>query len=115
MGIRPERGAATLSPARRCTRDRAKPALARPLRALALAALVLSLGGCAGDSPFAALGPRVPDVPKVDPANYLSVGAPDVKRRPILSAPDQAKLQQNLENLSKDNGKALEAKIEQGT
>lgn len=115
MGIRPERGAATISAARRCTPNPAKPALARPARALALAALVLSLGGCAGESPFAALGPQVPNLPKVDPANYLSVGAPDVKRPPTLSPADQAKLQQNLENLSKDNGKALEAKIEQGT
>ncbi len=115
MGIRPERGTATVLPDRRTTADRAMTASGRSVRALGLLALVLTLGGCAGDSPFAALGPRIPDVPKVDAAAYLSVGAPDVKRPPTLNAADQAKLEKDLEALSKDNGKALEAAIEKGT
>lgn len=75
----------------------------------------LSLAGCAGDSPFALLDPKIPDVPKVEPANYITIGAPDVKRRPTLSPTDQAKLQKQLEGLSQDNGKSAAQAIEKGT
>ncbi len=110
MGIWPERVA---PPCRRMGLPTA--GALRAARLVLALGLGLGLGGCAGDSPLAFLQPKVPDVPKVDSANYLTIGAPEVKRPPTLSPADVDKLQKSLESQSKDNGKALEAAIEKGT
>ncbi|WP_156922350.1 hypothetical protein [Azorhizobium doebereinerae] len=108
--MRPERGALRLP----VTHKDASRAVRLGLRAAVLAA-ALALAGCAGDSPLAFLNPHVPDVPKVEPTAYPTLGAPDVKRMPVLTPDAQAKLQKDLETLSKDNGKSLEQAIEKGT
>ncbi|GGF55801.1 hypothetical protein GCM10007301_14320 [Azorhizobium oxalatiphilum] len=109
--MRPQQGAERL----RITEFRTGSAVGARMRAAVLVlGAALSLAGCAGDSPMAFLDPKVPDVPKVEPANYITIGAPEVKRRPTLSPADQTKLQQQLEGLSKDNGKSVEQAIEKG-
>ncbi|MGU3494881.1 hypothetical protein ACLBXM_12625 [Xanthobacteraceae bacterium A53D] len=85
----------------------------RRLGAAVALASTLALAGCAGDSPASFLDPHVPEVPKVDPAAFPTVGAPEVKRRATLTPDAQAKLQRDLEVLSRDKGKSVERAIQQ--
>ncbi|WP_454917211.1 hypothetical protein [Xanthobacter sediminis] len=73
-------------------------------RPLVLAAVMAGgLTGCTGDAPLSLPVPPRPDVPEVATDSYPSVGAPERTGRPVLTDTQRAKLQGDLERLSKDN------------
>lgn len=83
-------------------RTRMPPPFSLLLRPLALAA-ALGLAGCSGDTPLSLPVPPHPDVPEVATDSYPTVGAPERTGRPVLTEAQRAKLQGDLERLSKDN------------
>lgn len=112
MVMRPQGGAL-----RRADRTTGARRLApRAGRFAAVVAAAALLAGCAAgpDSPFAVFQPRVPDLPKVDPAAYPNLSTPDVARKPTLTPEAQAKLQKDLERVSKDQGNSVLQSIEKG-
>ncbi|OYX15188.1 MAG: hypothetical protein B7Z15_01470 [Rhizobiales bacterium 32-66-8] len=64
--------------------------------------LALTLGACAGESPFAMLGPKEPEVPAAPPGQYPSFSTPEIARPPTLDATGQAKKETELEALARE-------------
>lgn len=79
------------------------PRPARSARVLPLVLLALGLAGCAGDSPLSLPVPPRADVPEVAHDSYPTIGTTARTGRPALTEPQRAKLQGDLERLSRVN------------
>lgn len=76
---------------------------ARSARVFPLVFLALSLAGCAADSPLSLPVPPRADVPEVAHDSYPTIGTTARTGRPALTEPQRAKLQSDLERLSRVN------------
>jgi len=83
------------------TCSRGWPKSKKSLRLGLALGLALMLGACAGEGPFAMLGPKEPEVPAAPPGQYPSFGTPDIARPPTLDATGQARKETELEALAR--------------
>ncbi|MFG1479411.1 hypothetical protein V5F53_12210 [Xanthobacter sp. V4C-4] len=85
-------------------------------RTLAVVALgtMTGLAACSSDGPLSLPVPPHADVPEVTHDSYPTVGAPARPGRQVLTEPQRARLQSDLERLSKEREAKVQAAIQSG-
>lgn len=98
---------------RKRTRPLLRQMVRRTLAVVAFGAMT-GLAACSSDAPLSLPVPPRPDVPEVAHDSYPTVGATPRTGRPVLTDPQRAKLQSDLERLSRERGAKVEAAIQAG-
>lgn len=102
------------SPMRRAARA-TRLVAARSARAGALAGALLGLAACTNDAPLSLpVPPDTSKLPQVDHETYPTVGTTPRTGRAPLSEPQRAKLQKDLEQISKERDAKVRSAVSDG-